>query len=45
MVHKVVAEVDAGKPLVIREVEIKEGESLEDLETRMHEVSHVLLQP
>jgi phosphoribosylglycinamide formyltransferase len=41
MVHKVVAEVDAGKPLVIREVEIREGDSLEDLEARMHGVSAI----
>jgi phosphoribosylglycinamide formyltransferase len=38
MVHKVVAQVDAGKPLVVRKVEIKLGDSLNDLETRMHEV-------
>lgn len=42
MVHKVVAEVDAGKPLVIREVEIKEADSLDDLEARMHGVSPIL---
>jgi hypothetical protein len=41
MVHKVVAEVDAGKPLVIREVEIREGDSLDDLEARMHGVSAI----
>lgn len=39
MVHRVVAEVDAGEPLVVREVECREGESLEALEERMHEVS------
>ena len=42
MVHKVVAEVDAGKPLVIREVGIEAGDSLDDLEARMHGVSSYL---
>jgi phosphoribosylglycinamide formyltransferase len=39
MVHKVVKEVDAGEPLLVREVECIPGETLEQLETRMHEVS------
>lgn len=39
MVHKVVAEVDAGKPLVVREVEIMQEDKIEDLEERMHAVS------
>jgi phosphoribosylglycinamide formyltransferase len=41
MVHRVVKEVDRGEPLVVREVEIKKGESKEDLEARIHEVSCV----
>nr|XP_018266993.1 phosphoribosylglycinamide formyltransferase [Kwoniella dejecticola CBS 10117]OBR89151.1 phosphoribosylglycinamide formyltransferase [Kwoniella dejecticola CBS 10117] len=39
MVHRVVAEVDRGEPLVVRQVEIREGDKLEDLESRIHEVS------
>lgn len=39
MVHKVVPEVDAGEPLVVREVPCVKGESLEDLENKMHAVS------
>jgi phosphoribosylglycinamide formyltransferase len=39
MVHKVVAQVDAGRPLVVREVKIEKGDSLADLEDRMHKVS------
>jgi phosphoribosylglycinamide formyltransferase len=39
MVHRVVKEVDRGEPLVVRDIIIREGESLEELETRIHEVS------
>lgn len=43
MVHRVVKEVDRGEPLVVREIEIKEGESKEQLETRIHEVSYFII--
>lgn len=36
MVHRVVKEVDRGEPVVVREVEIKPGESLEEFEGRLH---------
>ena len=36
MVHRVVREVDAGEPVVVREVEIKEGEPIEAFEERLH---------
>ncbi len=42
MVHRVVKEVDAGEPLVVREVECVEGETLDALEARMHEVCVVV---
>lgn len=38
MVHRVVKEVDRGEPLVVREVQIIEGETLEQLEQRIHQV-------
>jgi phosphoribosylglycinamide formyltransferase len=38
MVHRVVKEVDAGAPVLVREVEIKKGESIEEFEKRLHEV-------
>ncbi|KAF7331599.1 Phosphoribosylglycinamide formyltransferase [Mycena kentingensis (nom. inval.)] len=38
MVHRVVKEVDAGEPLVVRDVPIVQGESLEDFATRIHSV-------
>jgi phosphoribosylglycinamide formyltransferase len=43
MIHEVIAEVDAGEPVVTKEVEIREGESEEELEERMHAVEHGLI--
>ncbi|KZO99359.1 phosphoribosylglycinamide formyltransferase [Calocera viscosa TUFC12733] len=43
MVHRVVPEVDRGEPVVVREVEIKESDSLEDLEGRVHEIEHQII--
>ena len=39
MVHRVVAEVDRGEPLVVREIPMKQGETKEELETKIHQVS------
>nr|GAT57282.1 phosphoribosylglycinamide formyltransferase [Mycena chlorophos] len=36
MVHRVVKDVDRGEPLVVRNVPIEKGESLEDFATRLH---------
>jgi phosphoribosylglycinamide formyltransferase len=38
MVHHVINEIDAGKPVVVKDVPIKQGETLSELETRIHEV-------
>lgn len=43
MIHEVVAEVDAGRAIVVEEVEMREGETLEELEGRMHKVEHGLI--
>jgi len=43
MVHRVISEVDRGEPLVIREVDFREGETLQDLEARMHEMEHEVI--
>ncbi|WWD17973.1 hypothetical protein CI109_102418 [Kwoniella shandongensis] len=43
MVHRVVAEVDRGEPLLVKDVEIKEGDTLEDLEARIHQVEHEII--
>ncbi|KAF2026926.1 phosphoribosylglycinamide formyltransferase [Setomelanomma holmii] len=43
MIHEVIAEVDAGEAISTQEVELKEGESLDDLEERIHKVEHGLI--
>lgn len=43
MVHEVVKEVDRGQPILVKEVECVKGESLQDLEERIHRVEHSLI--
>ncbi len=43
MIHEVIAEVDAGEAVVTAEVDLKPGESLEELEERIHTVEHGLI--
>ncbi|KAH7408568.1 phosphoribosylglycinamide formyltransferase [Phaeosphaeria sp. MPI-PUGE-AT-0046c] len=43
MIHEVIAEVDAGDAVVTQEVELRQGEGLEELEERMHAVEHGLI--
>ncbi|KAI6139879.1 phosphoribosylglycinamide formyltransferase [Pisolithus thermaeus] len=38
MVHRVIAEVDRGEPLIVREVPIEKGESIEEYEERLHRI-------
>ena len=38
MVHRVVKEVDAGDPVIVKKVEMIKGESVEDFEDRIHKV-------
>lgn len=40
MVHRVIAEVDRGEPLLVMEIDLKKYESLEDYENRVREVEH-----
>ncbi|KAF1355061.1 5'-phosphoribosylglycinamide formyltransferase [Delphinella strobiligena] len=37
MIHYVISEVDMGQPIITREIPMKNGESLEELEQRVHE--------
>jgi phosphoribosylglycinamide formyltransferase len=37
MIHYVIAEVDRGPPILVKEIEILKGEPLENLEERIHE--------
>jgi len=40
MIHYVIEAVDEGEPIVVKEIELKEGESLDALEERIHKVEH-----
>ncbi|RPB01071.1 phosphoribosylglycinamide formyltransferase [Choiromyces venosus 120613-1] len=41
MIHHVITAVDRGAPIIVREIEMIKGESLEDLENRIHAVEHI----
>jgi folate-dependent phosphoribosylglycinamide formyltransferase PurN len=43
MVHEVIPEIDAGKVIVEKKVEIKKEDDLEALETRVHQTEHVAI--
>ncbi|KAM0755947.1 formyl transferase [Meredithblackwellia eburnea MCA 4105] len=40
MIHRVIPELDAGKEIVTRRIDITQGESLEELEAKIHKVEH-----
>lgn len=41
--HYVIDEVDRGEPILVKYVNFKSGESLEDLTERTHEVEHLII--
>lgn len=43
MIHYVIAEVDRGEPILVQKIKIEEGESLEDLEQKIHGYEHELI--
>lgn len=43
MIHYVIAEVDRGEPILVQEIECREGETLHDLEQRIHGHEHELI--
>ena len=43
VVHQVVKDVDRGEPLIVREVEMVEGEPIEEFEERLHGVEHEII--
>ena len=43
MIHKVIPELDAGDPVVEKRVPLVEGDTLADLEERIHKVEHVAI--
>lgn len=40
MIHYVIEEVDLGKPLIIKEIPVIKGETLENWETKIHQLEH-----
>jgi len=43
MIHYVISEVDRGLPILVREIQCKTPETLEELETRIHEQEHEII--
>ncbi|PWZ02549.1 phosphoribosylglycinamide formyltransferase [Testicularia cyperi] len=43
MVHEVVADVDRGRPIIVREVPILPSYDLDRLETEIHKIEHVII--
>ena len=43
MVHRVVKDVDRGAPIIVRDVPIEHGESLEHVAARVHAVEHEII--
>lgn len=43
MIHYVIAAVDEGAPLVVKELDMVAGESLDEYEDRVHKVEHVAI--
>ncbi|KAI5957653.1 ade5 [Candida theae] len=43
MIHKVIAEVDRGEPILVKKLELKKDETLEQYEERVHKIEHVAI--
>lgn len=43
MIHRVIAEVDRGQPILVKELELKKDETLEQYEDRVHATEHVAI--
>ncbi|EGW33453.1 phosphoribosylglycinamide formyltransferase [Spathaspora passalidarum NRRL Y-27907] len=43
MIHRVIAEVDRGEPILVKEIDLKKEETLEEYEDRVHKVEHVAI--
>lgn len=43
MVHNVIKEVDQGEPILTKEIECRQGETLAQLEERIHSHEHELI--
>jgi phosphoribosylglycinamide formyltransferase len=43
MIHYVISEVDRGEPIVVRKIECRKGETLAELQERIHTEEHTLI--
>ncbi len=43
MIHKVIVEVDEGDPLIVKELDLIKGETLESYENRVHVLEHIAI--
>lgn len=43
MIHKVIAEVDRGTPVLVKELDLRKEETLEEYEDRVHKVEHLAI--
>ena len=43
MIHYVISAVDRGEPIIVRQIECRKGESLEELQERIHGEEHTLI--
>ena len=43
MIHKVIIEVDEGEPLLVKELELKKDETVEEYEQRVHDIEHIAI--
>ncbi|KAF3990684.1 hypothetical protein FT663_01529 [Candidozyma haemuli var. vulneris] len=43
MIHKVIAEVDRGEPILVKQLELKKEETLEQYEDRVHATEHIAI--
>ncbi|KAI5951772.1 ade5 [Candida jiufengensis] len=43
MIHKVITEVDKGEPILVKELDLIKGESLEQYEERVHQIEHIAI--
>jgi len=43
MIHYVIAEVDRGEPILVQEIECRQGEALDDFANRLHSHEHELV--
>lgn len=43
MIHKVIIEVDEGEPLLVKELDLRKDETVQDYEQRVHDIEHIAI--